>query len=95
MAKGGIVNPAAALGDATRLTELRQRLLFLAGALIVYRIGTFIPVPGIDPVALEQFSINWTKSSQHCFGVFVSIQEPLVMNNLSTLCSQGLWCCKY
>jgi preprotein translocase subunit SecY len=35
-----------------RLTELRQRLLFLLGALIVYRIGTFIPVPGIDPAAL-------------------------------------------
>ena len=35
-----------------RLTELRQRLLFLLGALIVYRIGTFIPVPGIDPSAL-------------------------------------------
>ena len=29
--------------------EIRGRLLFLIGALIVYRIGTFIPVPGIDP----------------------------------------------
>jgi preprotein translocase subunit SecY len=35
-----------------RLTELRQRLLFVLGALLVYRIGTFIPVPGIDPVTL-------------------------------------------
>ncbi len=43
------------LGNATRFTEVRQRLLFLVGALIVYRIGTFIPVPGIDPIALEQF----------------------------------------
>jgi len=34
------------------LTEVRQRLLFLVGALIVYRIGTFIPVPGIDPQQL-------------------------------------------
>lgn len=40
----------AALG---RLTELRQRLLFVLGAIIVFRIGTFIPVPGIDPIALE------------------------------------------
>ena len=32
-----------------------MRLLFLVGALIVYRIGTYIQVPGIDPVALEQF----------------------------------------
>ncbi|MGH8186433.1 MAG: preprotein translocase subunit SecY, partial [Steroidobacteraceae bacterium] len=39
----------------TRFAELRQRLFFLLGALIVYRIGTFIPAPGIDPVALAQF----------------------------------------
>ena len=48
-------NPVAALGEATRLTELRNRFLFLIGGLIVYRIGTFIPVPGIDPVALARF----------------------------------------
>ncbi len=35
-----------------QLTELRRRLLFVLGAIIVYRIGTFIPVPGIDPAAL-------------------------------------------
>lgn len=34
--------------------DLKRRLLFLLGALIVYRIGTFIPVPGIDPVVLDQ-----------------------------------------
>jgi preprotein translocase subunit SecY len=48
-------NPIAGLGDATRLTEIRQRLLFLLGGLIVYRIGTFIPTPGIDPVAVSRF----------------------------------------
>ena len=48
-------NPVAALGEATRLTELRNRFLFLIGGLIVYRIGTFIPVPGIDPQALARF----------------------------------------
>ena len=48
-------NPVAALGEATRLTELRNRFLFLIGGLIVYRVGTFIPVPGIDPVALARF----------------------------------------
>jgi preprotein translocase subunit SecY len=45
----------AAFGEMTRFAELRQRLFFLLGALIVYRIGTFIPAPGIDPVALAQF----------------------------------------
>jgi len=43
-----------ALGEAGRFTELRHRLLFLIGALVVYRIGTFIPVPGIDPDALAR-----------------------------------------
>ena len=38
--------------DFGRLQELRNRLLFLLGALLVFRIGTFIPVPGIDPVQL-------------------------------------------
>jgi len=41
-----------ALGGIGRLTELRQRLLFVLGALLVYRIGTFIPVPGVNPEAL-------------------------------------------
>jgi preprotein translocase subunit SecY len=35
-----------------KLAELRQRLLFVLGALLVYRIGTFIPVPGVNPEAL-------------------------------------------
>ena len=48
-------SPAAAFGEATRLVELRRRFLFLLGGLIVYRIGTFIPVPGIDPNALARF----------------------------------------
>jgi preprotein translocase subunit SecY len=37
-----------------KMGDLKRRLWFLLGALVVYRIGTFIPVPGIDPVALEQ-----------------------------------------
>jgi preprotein translocase subunit SecY len=49
------MTPAAALGDATRFGEIRGRLLFLIAALIVYRIGTFIPVPGIDPQQVAKF----------------------------------------
>jgi preprotein translocase subunit SecY len=55
MANNPAMNPAAALGDATRVSEIRGRLLFLIGALIVYRIGTFIPVPGIDPARVAKF----------------------------------------
>ena len=49
------MNPAAGLGEVARFGEIRGRLLFLLGALIVYRIGTFIPVPGIDPAAVARF----------------------------------------
>ena len=37
-----------------RMGDLKRRLLFLLGALIVYRIGTHIPVPGIDPDQLAE-----------------------------------------
>ena len=36
-----------------RLAELRQRLLFVLGALVVYRIGAHIPIPGVDPRAIQ------------------------------------------
>ena len=47
-------NTALAIGEVARFTEMRHRLFFLLGALVVYRIGTFVPVPGIDPVALSR-----------------------------------------
>ena len=34
--------------------ELKQRIYFTVGALLVYRLGTYIPLPGIDPAAWEQ-----------------------------------------
>jgi preprotein translocase subunit SecY len=43
---------ASPLPNVAKLSELRQRLLFLLGALVVFRIGTHIPVPGIDPQAM-------------------------------------------
>ena len=47
-------SPAAAgmVPDFSKLSEVRGRLLFLLGAIIVYRIGSFIPVPGIDPAQM-------------------------------------------
>jgi preprotein translocase subunit SecY len=42
-------------GALGRATELRQRILFTLALLVVYRIGTYIPVPGIDGVALRNF----------------------------------------
>ena len=42
----------SALGKAT---DLRNRIFFTLGLLIIYRLGTYIPVPGIDGAALRQF----------------------------------------
>ena len=53
-----------ALGKAT---ELRQRLLFTLGALIIFRLGTFLPIPGINPIALQQF---FEQQSSGILGIF-------------------------
>lgn len=38
----------------SKATELKKRIWFTLGALLVYRLGTYIPLPGIDPAALAQ-----------------------------------------
>ncbi len=47
-----MANQPSALAAPGKFGDLKHRLMFLLGALIVYRIGAHIPVPGIDPVAL-------------------------------------------
>jgi len=66
VAKSALDNPAAALGEAARFGEIRSRVLFLIGAMIVYRIGTFIPVPGIDPAQVARF---FSQNSGTIFGI--------------------------
>ena len=44
-------NPLAAVG---KMSDLKRRLVFLVLALIVFRIGTHVPVPGIDPATLAR-----------------------------------------
>ena len=39
-------------GAFSKATELKRRIWFTLGALLIYRLGTYIPLPGIDPVAL-------------------------------------------
>jgi preprotein translocase subunit SecY len=53
MAAGGGAVPSN-LGTIGKATEVKQRLLFVLGAMIVFRIGAHIPVPGIDPVQMAQ-----------------------------------------
>ncbi len=45
---------ASGVGGLGKFAELRQRLLFVLGALVVYRIGCYIPVPGVNPEAMIQ-----------------------------------------
>ena len=52
MARSG--NAAGNLGGLGKFTELRQRLMFVLGAMVVYRIGCYIPVPGVNPEAMLQ-----------------------------------------
>ena len=44
----------AELAGSGKLTELRQRIVFLLLALLVFRIGTFIPVPGVNPAVIAE-----------------------------------------
>ncbi len=44
----------ANLGALAKATELKKRILFVLGALVVYRLGTYIPIPGIDPVVWNE-----------------------------------------
>lgn len=41
-------------GALAKATELKKRIWFTLGALIIYRLGTYIPVPGVDPAILAQ-----------------------------------------
>jgi preprotein translocase subunit SecY len=64
------LSAAADLAKFGRLTELKQRLLFLVGALIVYRIGTFVPVPGVDPVQLSRLFAEQQGTILDMFNMF-------------------------
>ena len=49
-------------GMLGKATDLRQRIFFTIGLLIVYRLGTYIPVPGIDGTALREFMADATQT---------------------------------
>ena len=42
------------IGMLGKASDLKARLLFVLGALVVYRVGTYIPIPGVDPVVLNE-----------------------------------------
>ncbi len=61
---------ATGLSGLGKLTELRQRILFVLGALIIYRIGTYIPVPGINAAALAELFSGTRSSIVGLFNMF-------------------------
>jgi len=63
-------NPADLAKQASKLGELKIRFLFLIGALIVYRCGTYIPVPGVNPVALADYFAQQSGSLLATFNMF-------------------------
>src|SRR5690606_16987891 len=54
-------------GTFAKAKALQQRIWFTLGALLVYRLGTYIPVPGIDPDAYRQ---SFESASQGVVGMF-------------------------
>jgi preprotein translocase subunit SecY len=58
------------IGVFSKARELKQRILFVLGALVVYRIGTYIPIPGIDPQILAQFFAQHSKGVLGVFNMF-------------------------
>ena len=60
-------SPLAGLG---KLTELRQRVLFVLGAMVVFRLGTHIPVPGVDPTAVAAMFEQTRGSIVDIFNMF-------------------------
>jgi preprotein translocase subunit SecY len=57
-------------GAIAKAEELKKRIWFTLGALIVYRIGTYIPLPGIDPEALRQSFQNASGGMLGLFNMF-------------------------
>ena len=54
-------------GAFSKATELKKRIWFTLGALIVYRLGTYIPLPGIDPQIWQSI---FAQQSQGILGMF-------------------------
>ena len=58
---------SAGFGALAKADELKKRLWFTVGALIIYRLGTYLPLPGIDPTALSDI---FSQQSSGILGMF-------------------------
>ncbi len=57
-------------GALSKATELKKRIWFTLGALVIYRLGTYIPIPGIDPTVLSEFFQQQSGGIVGLFNVF-------------------------
>jgi preprotein translocase subunit SecY len=65
-----VATNANQLAKSGKFGDLRKRIVFLLLALVVYRIGTHIPVPGIDPVQLQQLFSSQAGGILSLFNMF-------------------------
>jgi preprotein translocase subunit SecY len=65
-----VVTSANQLAKSGKFGDLRRRIIFLLLALVVYRIGAHIPVPGIDPVQLQQLFKGQSGGILNLFNMF-------------------------
>jgi preprotein translocase subunit SecY len=68
MARGAAGMPGA--GSGGKLTDLRKRIFFLLGALVVFRIGAYIPIPGVNAIALATLFKEYESSIIGMFNMF-------------------------
>ncbi len=66
----------ATILQSFRVAEIRKKLLFTAAILALYRLGSFVPVPGVDVDAVEQIQNNYS--------------DPGILNLLNTFTGGGL-----
>jgi len=65
-----VATSASTLAKSGKFGDLRRRLVFLVLALVVYRLGAHIPVPGIDPGQLEQLFKSQSGGILNLFNMF-------------------------
>ncbi|MHC4607577.1 MAG: preprotein translocase subunit SecY, partial [Planctomycetota bacterium] len=59
----------SAFRDAFKIEELRRRILFTFGVLVVFRLGAHIPLPGINPAAIERFQEQMQQAGETLYGL--------------------------
>ena len=68
-ARQGKESKVRTLIQAFRTKELRNKILFVLGMIIIYRIGSFIPLPGVDYTVVQQCANDMTNNQENFIGL--------------------------